>query len=304
MEISSKWQKLEAMRGRDHKIVVERVERGRERRDERFGRLLREVTGQDNLAYKTALALRERDDHEEKRKRELHLEWDDKVYQPLADQIHTMLHPGSRADEQKLQGTKSVGFLLPDEPQLVRVNVHGDPARKSVVDHARENTFHGVAGTVLTGTRSLPDLCRQTHSGCATANGKRSIIQLARSRAVLEPEEWAQSRLQGTMFGHFAQVAEHGPCFKRAQRGGTNAHLHDVSDDVLASGTRKSRALGPGDVGILRGDTAARGETSNCKTVHGCSSAAPAQDHFTYETGPQITALEFPLGKKMFPGFH
>jgi hypothetical protein len=315
VEITSKWQKLEAVRERDHKATLESVERGHERRDERFNRLLREVTGQDNLAYKTALALRERDDHEDKRKRELHAEWDEKVYQPLAEQLHTCLHPGSRADDQKLRGSKSVGFQLPGEKTFIKVNVHGDPARKSVVDHARENTFHGAASSVLVGSRSAPDLLRQTHSGilphasnavqiAANANAQKSIIALAKSRPTFEPVEWGQARLQGTMFGHFSQVAEHGPCFKRAQKGGCNAHLHDVSDNVLAGGTRKSRALGPGDVGILRGDTAAQGESSNYKTHHGSSSSAPAQDHFTYEKGHHVTALEFPLGNRMFPEFH
>jgi hypothetical protein len=297
-ELASKWQKLEAVREADRKFAQEKAERDRDRRDERFSRLLREVTGQDNLAYKTALALREREDHDEQRRRELHEAWDQGVYQPFAQRLHMSLHdPELRAERQRLTGKKDVSFKTPGEKAVIRVNVHGDPVKASLIDHANESDFHGVTCTILGGSYSMPDL----HS---FGRSRGSIIPLAKSRPVLEPNEWSQTRLQGSMFGQFAQVAEHGPCFRRAQRGGTNAHLPNVSDNVFASGTRKSRTFGPGDVGILRGDTAARGETSNYKNAYGSSSGAPAQDHFTYEAGPRITALEFPLGKKTFPEFH
>merc|ERR1719506_2039645 len=111
-EIMSKLSKVEVQHQRDLKDMVEVVEKRHERRADRFNRILDNVTGRDNLAYRTAMALRERQDHEDKRRRELHANWDEQVYQPIAQQAYDHMNPPNRAIKQMLHGSKSVGFVL------------------------------------------------------------------------------------------------------------------------------------------------------------------------------------------------
>jgi len=292
-EIQSKLSKIEATRAKDQKDMLEVVEKRHERREDRFKRLLQNVTGRDNLAYRTAMALRERQAHEDKRKRELHAAWDEQVYQPIATQAYEHMNPPNRAVKQMLHGSKSVDFILPGDKKKLMANVDGDPNRKPVIEMAKENAFHQAASAVLGQSQSAPDLHMMA--------GR--VVPRARSRPSLEPTHWHQVALQGTMFGHFAQIAEHGAGFKRSLRGGTNVHIPDESDGVPAVGKRNTRAFGINDLGILKGDTAARGESSTHKQEWGAASGAPIQDHYTYETGTRVTDIEFPLGKRMFPEF-
>jgi len=293
VEIMSKLNKVEAQRQIHLKDMVEVVERRHVRRAERFDRLLDNVCGRDNLAYRTALALRERQDHEEKSRRELHQNWEQQVYQPIAKQAFDHMNPTNRAMKQMLHGSKSVGFLLPETKKVIVANVHSDPNRRPVIELAKENAFHQAANAVL-GTSSMPDL--RTMAG--------HIVPHARSRPTMEPELWSQVRLQGTLFGHFAQIAEQGAGFKRSRRGGPDAHIPDEADGVQAVGKRNTRSFGRNDLGILKGDTAAQGESFSHKKEWGAASAAPTQDHFTYEQGTRVTDIEFPLGKRMFSAFH
>lgn len=293
-EILSKLSKVEAQRQRDLKDMVEVVEKRHERRAERFDRLLENVTGRDNLAYRTAMALRERQDHEDKRKRELHENWDEQVYKPIATQAYEHMNPANRNIKQVLHGSKSVGFVLPDSKKTLVANVDGDPNRKPVIEMAKENAFHQVASAVLGKSSSAPDL--RLMAG--------HVVPRARSRPTMEPELWSQVHLQGTLFGHFAQIAEQGANFKRARRGGTDVHIPAEHDGVEAVGKRSTRSFGRNDMGILKGDTAAQGESAAHKSSWGAASGAPTQDHFTYETGNRVTDVEFPLGKRMFAGFH
>lgn len=293
-EIQSKLNKVEAQRQRDLKDMMEVVERRHERREERFNRLYDNVTGSDNLGLRTAMALRERQAHEDKRRRELHSHWDERVYAPLANQVYQHMNPANRKVKQIMKGSKSVDFEFPDQKKKIFAHVDGDPNRKPVIEMAKENAFHQAASSVLGMSNSAPDL--------HVAVGH--VVPNARSRPTLEPDQWHQAKLQGTMFGHFAQVAEQGANFKRARRGGTDVHIPDESDGVPAVGKRNTRAFGPHDTGILRGNTASQGESSNHKTMWGAGCGGPAQDHFTYETGTHVTDIEFPLGKKMFPAFH
>lgn len=94
---------------------------------------------------------------------------------------------------------------------------------------------------------------------------------------------------------------ENGPEFRRCRRGGTDAHIPDPSDGVLAAGTLKSKVHGLGDVGILRGTHNVQGEASLHKNLLGRSCGAPNQDHYAYETGAYVTDLEFPTRMKVFP---
>jgi hypothetical protein len=386
-EIFSRWEKTEALRDRDQKDVLERVERGHERREDRYKRLYEAVTGKGNLAYKTAMALREREAHEDQRRRELHAEWEENVHRPLADQAHDYMNPRNRHMEQGLMGSKSVDFQMPNQKFNMIANVRSDPARKPLVALAREEKFHRLANAVLCGSASAPSLLQGTpgpphalapwpsfaavstpsrvinftpeklglkadwntgvvsyvHEGLqAHAKGVKpgwtiqaidghpyavhlldsrisgssaykvtfaetqaqSMVQKSSTRPVFEPTGWGQREIQGSMFGHFAQVCEHGPGFKRSVRSGTDAHRPDVSDGVLVAGSRRSRVHGMGDIGTLRGDLASLGESAQHKTMVGSSCGAPGQDHYAFETGSRVTDLEFPLGKKMFKEFH
>lgn len=293
-EITSKLNKVEAQRQRDLKDMVEVVEKRHERRNDRFNRILESVTGRDNLAYRTAMALRERQDHEDKRRRELHQNWDEQVFKPIAMQAYEHMNPPNRNVKQMLHGSKSVGFVLPGSKKTLVANVDGDPNRKPVIELAKENAFHQAANAVLGKSSSAPSL--QVMAG--------QVVPRARSRPTMEPELWSQGRLQGTLHGHFAQIAEQGAGFKRSKRGGTDVHVHDESDGVEAVGKRKTRSFGRNDLGILKGDTATQGECFVFRTHWGAAQGAPGQDHFTYEQGVRVTDIEFPLGKRMFSEFH
>merc|ERR1719362_2256606 len=144
-KLQSKFDKEELRRERDRKAIAERIHQKQEVREERFQRLLEEVTGEDNLAYTVGIEIRQRDVHQENRRRELHSAWETKVYQPLAAQAFDRIN---RAELQRASGAKSVDFHLPSEhPGSFRLvaSVVEDPARKSVIDNARENAFHQTA---------------------------------------------------------------------------------------------------------------------------------------------------------------
>lgn len=293
-EIVAKNEKLQAVRDRDRKKVQERIEREKDMREVRFKRLLENISGQDNLAYRTAMDLRDRDERERMRRQEQHDQWSEKVHQPIQQQAYDYLNPPDRAAHQQAAGKKHVSWSIPGRQFRLSTNVHDDPNRRPQVDHHREHSFHQTAGMMLGHSQSAPTF--QSHG--ATIAG---FIPKSLSRPVLEPTEWGQVQLQGTLFGLSAQLAEHGAGFRRTRRGGSDAHLHDPSDNVYPAGTRYSRADGHGDFGILRGDKAASGESAALRTYHGASSGAPAQDHFTYETGHRVTDVEFPLGKRSIP---
>jgi hypothetical protein len=305
MEIYAKWQKNEALRERDVKMAMEKVEFGHEMRDDRFRRLLDTVSGKDNLAYRTAVALREREAHEETRKRALFESWEEKVFQPLAKQSHEYCNPADRKQQQESIGAKNVDFRMPEEKNYLKADISADPCKQSHIWRERERAFHRAACRILGSSQSAPEL--EMHGGGSPYDSPTSHGAMGpnpRSKPVLEPTNWGQQAFQGTMFGHFAAVNEFGPGFSRTIRGGANVHIPDASDGVLVAGSRHHRELGHGDVGILRGSTAAQGEGYNYKTPQGASSIAPAQDHFTFESGKRISDLEFPQGKRIFPEFH
>jgi hypothetical protein len=304
-DLLSKWEKVEAQRAKDLKHLKHRVEERKQLREERFGRLLEEVGGQGGLALQVAQQIRYLEAHQESRKQELYSAWDEKIGQPLALQVFNQVNPADRALHQRLHGSKSVSFSLPEHQFRAIVTVSEDPTRQPVVDHARENAFHQAASSVLGRSQSSPTLFQTRSMYLDMKNGNPSpVVPRALSRPVLEPTEWGQEKLQATPYGHLAQICEHGPGFSRCKRGGHNLFIPDESDGVLAAGTRKSRQYGHHDKGILRGDCGSQGETSEFRTLNGASSGAPAQDHFTYHTGPDITNLEFPSGKRVFAEFH
>jgi len=304
VELMSKWDKAEAIRQNDQKIIRERIEKGKELRAERFNRLLDSVGNHGGLAMEAAENIRHLERHQEERRRELSLHYDENVNMPLATQVFNHLNPADRALHQRLMGSKSVSWQLPTDHFRVVANVDMDPVRRPVIDNARENAFHQAATSLLGRSNSSPDIFQRSMQIDRHSGQPGGVVPRALSRPVLEPMEWTSVKLQGTPYGRFSQICEHGPGFPRTKRGGTDKFLPDESDGIATSGVRTSRLHGYGDKGILKGDLCTSGEAAEYRSWEGASSGAPAQDHYTYEKGDRITDLEFPLGKKIFPEFH
>jgi len=161
----------------------------KEAREDRFKRLLDEVTGRDNLAYTLAMEIRQREAHSEQRRRELHAAWDEKVYQPIASQAHEHMNPPNRAALQRLSGSKSVSFHIPDQPVRLIASVYEDPARKPLVDNARENAFHQVAHALIGHSHSAPCLAAPADAGGGVVPpvdlGERQVVVRRPGAAVL-----------------------------------------------------------------------------------------------------------------------
>lgn len=299
IELQTKFNKVEVVRQADQKFIRERAEKHKTMRDDRFKRLVDAVCDHGGLAMECAENLAAFEQRYQQRRWDLYAQWDEHVSHPLAKQAFDYINPADRVAQQKLNGSKSVSWKLPHEKPQLKLDVSKDPARRQLYDTEAEKNFHEVAETVLGRSRSSPEILRRSAMRDPRAVGTRAL-----SRPVLEPTDWGQQQLQGTLFGRFVQACEEGPNFTRARRGGTNVFVPDETDGIEAAGTRFSRLHGHHDMGILRGDTGSQGETSNFKTHEGSSSGAPAQDHFTFQHSREITDLEFPLGKKVFPEFH
>jgi hypothetical protein len=319
-EITAKWEKTEAIRAKDKKDIAERISKRQNWRDDRFKRLMDTswfMGAEVDMNYRTAMDMQLHASHQENRRAQLHAAREAKLFQPIADQVHNYMNPPNRRLQQILNGTKSVSFHLPDETFQLKANVHGDPAWRPMADHAKENAFHEHASKLLGQSQSAPSLRAGPPSSAPAAIGRpgpedngplerKALIPRSRSRQVLDPGNWSQVRLQGTMYGKLAQVAEESEgnhAFRRMRRGGADAHLPDEGDGIAAAGTRKHRVFGSHHKGILTGDSGYKGESGTWKTDVGSSSAAPLQDHFTFEMGRAVTDVEFPLGKKMWPVF-
>lgn len=306
-KLQSKFDKAELQRDRDRKAVAERIHQRQEVREERFKRLLDEVTGEDNLAYTVGLEIRQRDVHQENRRRELHSAWESKVYQPLAAQAFDRIN---RAELQRASGAKSVDFHLPSEhPGSFRLvaSVVEDPARKSTIDNVRENAFHQTASAVLNRSCSAPELRRQQQQQqLQKSDVSGRLVPAARARSVLEPTSWGAVEIGGTLSGLVARVSgggghEHAEV-PRCRKGGKDAHLPTEADGVTPAGTRRHRDGTVNHKGVLCGEVASQGISRLSKSSLGAGSGAPAQDHYTFETGAKVVDMEFLAGKRMFPG--
>lgn len=297
-----KQDKLAALRQWDQKRIAEKVEHGKQLREERFDRLLNETQAGAGPVFDATMTLRKHETNEDTRRRNLYATWSDSVYEPLKTQIESHLSPPDRVFEQALSGSKTVGFQLPGQSFSLQARHEDDPTWKDLTDHAWEDAFDREATAVLEGWCPLD----MKASSSDPSRGLRPLG--ARTRPALDPTSWGQLKLQGTLYGRFAQVVEEGPHARMGKRGAPDIFPPDEMDRVPAAGKRSIRA-GPRttqhhDVGMLRGDGAAwNGEASLSKTCYGVSSGAPVQDHYTYETGARVTDVEFPLGKRMVPRF-
>jgi len=294
MELLSKWQRNENARDQGDKVQMHRLAANRRVREERFERLLNSVLGSNSLAHQSAQEIQDRIDVERRRCKERHRDWEEKIYNPLAGQAHQHLNPHSRATIQKLVGSKSVDFQLPDETFRLVASNSEDPIKRELFDNAREKAFMQAAGQVLRGSRSAPEL--HQYDGSELVQG----LPKSRTRITTDPAIWGQVKIHGTPAGHFSQVCAAGVGFRRGKRGGADVFLPDESDNIRHAGTRKSRLTGHHDKGILHGDRANQGECAEAKQSWGRGSAAPLQDHFSFAVGNEAVKLEFPPGKRTY----
>lgn len=301
VEMQMKFNKVEIARQADQKFIRERAEKAKTMREDRFKRLVDNVCDHGGLSMDCAENLANFEKRYQQRRWDLYSQWDENVAHRLAKQAFESLNPADRSAQQKLSGSRHISWKLPNEKPLLKLDVTKDPIRRPLLEAEYEKAFDEVAQAVLGCPRNPTTILKRSvfMDGTRRSGGARAL-----SRPVLEPTDWGQQQLQGTLFGRFAQACEEGPDFVRARKGGPNVFIPDESDGNLVAGTRTSREFGHHDMGILKGNKCSRGECSEYKTHEGVSSGTPAQDHFTFQNTKEITDLEFPLGKKVFPEFH
>lgn len=293
---------VEALRQEDAKRKQERLDRHKLLREERFNRLLENVTDVSGPPARIAYQIMERDQEKACRRRQLHDVWLDQVYQPLQDQAHRHLNPTNRRLSQRLRGSKSVDFLLPEpEPFKLRVPSR-DPTKEAVRGRAREMAFHQAACAVLGTSRSAPELGALMCRSPASRSPPRRCVQ--GMRPTVDMALTGQAHVEaaiGLLRGHERTAYDPGDA-SRMLRGGAGAHLPDEGDGVPCAGKRRLPGGRDGaGMGILAGGRAANGESSLLKTASGTSCGAPAQDHFEVDRSSRTLEAEFPKGKRCFP---
>lgn len=292
--VAMKQRQLDSLREEDQRRIAKKVEHGKALREERFQRLVAGLSEKGDVA-EVGLELRKIDAQEQLHRQSRHTDWEQSVFEPIQEQLLTHFNGPTRAELQQLHGSRSVDFVEPHEEDLY-IRVGKDPLKRELLEHAKEEAFDREAKRVLGGkSHSAPDLRSTWAPGTS--------LSRARSRQVLDATEWGQLKLQAQPCGRFAQIVELGPGFRM---GKAVASPPWEADGVPAAGKRTVRA-GPrsvahGDSGLFRDGAwaAALGEAAKHKTWHGASSGAPAQDHYTFATGPVVTDIEFPLGKRLF----
>ena len=232
--------------------------------------------------YEAALQLNAFREQEEAKVRANYLDWDRRVFNPVATQAFRHLN---RRPE------KRVCFNLDTAPFRLVVDASKDPAKRQLLQNHCERRFEKECGAFFSSAPIPPDPLEERRALGAEALPK-SI-----SRAILEPDIWGQ--YSTSVFGHFIETCDPRGTARRMKIGGPNVHIPDETD-YNAAGTRVSRLHGFGDKGVLR-DNVARGETYELRDGSGGGSAAPAQDHFAFKSGREIVDLEFPPPKRTFP---
>lgn len=321
--------KMQDARAKDQRLIKEKVERDKEFRERRFERLLRSVTGEDMYIRSDVTELLRINDAERRKKSaDAYQEWNSRVYDPIQRQLDRILNPVNRALVQSLSGVKNVDFTLPEVDPIIRSNnFRNNPTYSQLNQYHQELSFRRKMDQLqsISASVSCPSKRRRAQSvdldqlkdnidydsfdvNELSAHVTNLLTEetcrdprIARSKPVLEPEQWSQLKLQATPYGHFAQVCAEGPGAKTSVKMGN--HAPPEFDGIQAAGKRKTRWL-RNDLGILKGEIANRGETIQFKHNLGGSSGAPGQDHFTYVQTQKVTDAEFPLGKRMYAHKH
>eukprot|EP00931_Biecheleriopsis_adriatica_P024997 TRINITY_DN15453_c0_g1_i2.p1 TRINITY_DN15453_c0_g1~~TRINITY_DN15453_c0_g1_i2.p1 ORF type:complete len:479 (+),score=95.91 TRINITY_DN15453_c0_g1_i2:62-1438(+) len=326
-EVRRKHERLEAQRREDQQRIAAKVERRKDMRDSRSQRLLAATTGSWGVDYETSVQLNHWLGREDQRRRELHQEREKEVFQPIDNRIFTLMHwEQDRNEQQASTGQKKVAF--PDTAARAAGRdvtpwklEERDPVHRPQLQHAEEEAFHREAEAIIQG-RSWMFAPGMGQEQCGHAMPAKAM-----SKPVLEPSEWEPIRLQGTLCGNSERLFDNpargtwspgdpiGMGATVLKRGGAGKFLPDEADGIPTAGKRTVRAgprsMAHHDTGLLTvhdsfGGSrvpAVLGEAARFRTSVGASSAAPMQDHYTYERGADITDLEFPLGKRIFTGF-
>eukprot|EP00435_Cladocopium_sp_Y103_P067440 s156_g30.t1 len=258
-EVMLKHKKFETTRERDQKYIRLMVEVKEDQRQARMTRLVENLTGHNarNPDYQASLQLTEFLANREATVWKHYLDWDKNVYGPTAKKAFFHMN------RQKFKPMTSFNM---DAPSI-----------KLYVDTTKDP---GVKCWERTG-RSQP------------AQPSFPVDMLhSQSRPVLEPDLWGQ--YSSSVFGRFTELLDPRSTKAALRRSGRNVHLPpDAETDGCGevAGTKHSRLFGYNDKGILQ-SARDRGEAQIYKNDVGASSGAPAQDHFTYEQGPEIVDVE------------
>eukprot|EP00746_Dinoflagellata_sp_MGD_P161284 gnl/MRDRNA2_/MRDRNA2_88373_c0_seq1.p1 gnl/MRDRNA2_/MRDRNA2_88373_c0~~gnl/MRDRNA2_/MRDRNA2_88373_c0_seq1.p1 ORF type:complete len:424 (-),score=87.99 gnl/MRDRNA2_/MRDRNA2_88373_c0_seq1:130-1401(-) len=339
-----KMAEAEERRKEDQKDLRARVEKLRQMREQRFERLTDGIFENEKLIMEAASILRSKEADDLRRKSSLYKDWDGDIYQNIADQLHSHLNPFNRNLRQELRGTKSVEFQpkkdfhisCPGIKDPLKRSLHAtgeedffhrtartvlgrNPQSMSCPDLSRTMPNFASMGSPVQGTSGDPGMRASSSSSNIKVSdspfipGKTTSVLFSPNRVHLprgrckptfEQTSWGQMKLQDTLYGHFAQICEHGPGFARLIRSGDNVFIPDESDGISAAGKIRTRFGGHNDLGILKGQECSRGESSRYKNDAGSSSGGPSQDHYTFDTSGFATEVEFPLGKRMYAHMH
>lgn len=287
-----KQKQWEAVREADRRSIADRLEGGTRARDVRLHRLLRRVAGSP-VADEVNEGLRTLAEQRMDLRQTIHNDWSTAVHAPIKDQLHGYFNAPSRAEEQRLSGSRRVAFTEPHQEHFALRATLVDPVKRVLQDRDREEHFDREARRVIEGRcASAPELL-------GTTWGPGGSLK-ARSKDMLDPTLWRTEPL-------IAQV-----CMNSAPGNylGRRAARAPREDDGVPTAGKKTVRIGEGfrhnDTGVLgdSGGAAGRGEAARSKTWCGSSCGAPAQDHYTYAAGRGITDAEFPLGKRMDPRWH
>jgi len=293
-ELFQKYQKYQARTENENRESRARANKQAVDREKRLERVVGDIIDNAEFAHKIAREIEEREVERQKRVRDRHEQWQERVYRPIASQIHQNLNPLPR-----MVGAKRVDFRLPDQVFRIAPPDLQDPNRKDLVSWEHETSLHRAATMVLQTSRSAPELSHCGGTGDDSPCERVHLLPRSRSRAMLDPRIWGEVPIQGTP-SSFHEACAKGPTAARGRRSGDGVHLPHESDGVLFAGTRHSRVNGLNDKGILAGSSGRLGETYTHKNGVGAGSGAPAQDHFDFATGRAVVDLEIPLGKKTF----
>jgi len=289
-ETAVKHERLTNLREQDARIMRERAARVVADREQRFEAMMDSLKSDDNMRVKAAGIIRQAEHDQMKKKFDLYQTWDNQVMR--------------RVDAHLME------FMTDDPPEheegwRKELRKSDCPLKQAVRDFHGEDQFHREASSLLQDT-AMDEIAevglaehvrRRDHHASLVKNRDHS-------RPTLPVEMWAQQHHYASRFGYFAQGserAEHGELgFRSARRQGVDAHLPDERDGVPLAGKSKHRHE-RNLLGALTGTTAKYGESYRHKASHGPGSAAPLQDHYTYEKGTAIVDHEFPIGKRCYP---
>ncbi|KAF4694369.1 hypothetical protein FOZ60_008240 [Perkinsus olseni] len=318
---SRPWRRREA----DAQYIRAKVERYKERREERFQRLLKALNSRSELKEEITNLLQAHADLQEDRRYTVWKGWTDNVWEKIQRQCDHLLNRVDKNLETHFNGTKSVTFSITDEPMTASIDVSSDPTKWSLYDTAVENQFrrssqlalssidpstwsvHPMRSTMLDSAHSekyATERPSEDHlrslalpSVLDPLSRQRSVLRKHRSRPVLEPMDWGPVRLKCSAF-RLGDVEAHIRPLRRM-----DGFINAADMQESAAGLRRTRDRHR-DLGILiPGKPFVRNEGQSAlykDMVTSASCGAPCQGHFHFPTSKASVDREFPLGKKMW----